>query len=679
MNRMIDARPFTVRRFVAACLASSALAAPALADDAKSEVQPEDQTPPVSVRAEDNAPLSLAGIRAQENAVRQASDAFGTVVGREAVGLYDAELVRGFSPLRAGNVRLDGLYFDTVIEPTDRTSGAINILVGPSALGQVFPAPSGIVDFQFRTPGTELAGSTLISATHWGELRGEVDLSLPITDRFSLGLGGTVEFLREGDGRVDDKFEFSVNGNWRPTDNLQLRPFISFAYTPYDDVTPIYIPEGDFLPPRLPRRARINPRWSYRDDIEINGGLITDWAIAPGWDFKVGVFNSSTSNFNDGEFLVENVRLDGTGENIIIRDPSLFFTSLSGEARLSRTILDGERTHKFVFNFRGRDALRRFDGSDEINLGRRNIFEQIRDPEPLNFDFDFQQRDFVRQWFTGLTYLGRWEGVGEIDVGIQYTNFNKRIGFINEEPDRINVNRVLYNVNAAFEITPRLALYGSYITGLEESGIAPGNAANRNEALPAIPTTQIDAGLRWKLTDDLSLIAGVFQITSPNFTLDPDDVFRELGELRNRGIEMSLSGMVTKELAVNLGVLLLDPEVRGEAVELGLVGPRAVFGIARRVEAALDWRPPFLEGFSFDLNISHRSPEMATPNNRVEIPTRNLVGLGGRHFFKIGKSDAMLRVQVENLFDKQGFELVDANAFQLLWPRRILAYLTIDF
>lgn len=669
------AHPLGPRRLVATLLASSALAAPAFAQEA----EPETPTPPVSVRAQANAPLTLAGTRAQENAVRQASDAFGTTVGREAVGLYDAELVRGFSPLRAGNVRLDGLYFDTVIEPTDRTSGAINILMGPSALGQVFPAPSGLVDYQFRTPGTEFVGSTLVGVTDWGEVRGEVDMSLPVTERFSLGLGGTVEFLREGDGRHDDKFEFSLNGNWRPTDGLQLRPFISLAYTSFDDVTPIYIPEGDVLPPRLPRRARINPRWSFRDDIEINGGLITDWGIAPGWDFKLGVFNSSTNNFNDGEFLVENVRPDATGENIIIRDPSLFFTSLSGEARLSRTILDGERTHRFVFNVRGRDALRRFDGSDEINLGRRSIFEQIRDPEPRNFDFGVQQLDFVRQWFTGLTYLGRWEGVGEINLGVQYTNFNKRIGFINEAPGRINVGRALYNVNAALEITPRLALYGSYITGLEESGIAPGNAANRNEALPAIPTTQIDAGLRWKLADNLNLVAGVFQITSPNFTLDPVDVFRELGELRNRGVEMSLSGMVTRTLAVNLGVLLLDPEVRGPAVEQGLVGPRAVFGIARRVEAAFDWRPPFLEGFSFDLNFSHRSPEMATPNNLVEIPTRNLVDLGARHFFKVGKSDVMLRVQVENLFDKQGFELVDANAFQLLWGRRVLAYLTIDF
>lgn len=634
---------------------------------------------PVSVRREDAAPLTIAGSRAQENAVRQASDAFGTVVGREAVGLYDAELVRGFSPLRAGNVRLDGLYFDTVIEPTDRTSGAINILVGPSAIGNAFPAPSGIVDFQFRTPGTELAGSTLIQATSFGEVRSELDLALPVTERLSVGIGSTLEWLREGDGRRDDKFEGHLTLNWRPAEGVQLLPFLSLAYTPFDDITPIYVPAGEFLPPRLPRRTRIGPDWSFRDDLEINTGIIANWQIAPGWDFKAGLFRSLTDNWNDGENLMEDVQPDGTARQIVLRDPGLFFASTSGEARLTRTIEDGARTHRIIFNLRGRDALRRFDGSAEVDLGPTRIDRITRVPEPAEFDFGVQQRDVVRQWFSGLAYQGRWQGVGQIDVGVQYTDFRKRIGFIDQEPNAIDVTRWLYNINAALEITPRLALYGGYVTGLEESGIAPGNAANRNEALPAIPTRQADIGLRWNLTDDLNLIAGVFQLTSPYFSLDADNIFRELGTLRNRGIEMSVSGMVTPQLAVNLGVLLLDPAVRGQAVDEGLVGPRAVFGIARRVEAAVDWRPPFLEGFSFDLAVSHRSPETATVSNLVEIPTRNLVDLGARRFFRLAGREAMLRVSVENLFDKQGFELVDAGAYQLIWPRRFLAYLTVDF
>jgi hypothetical protein len=60
------------------------------------------------------AATAATGQRAAENALRQANDAFGTSIGREAIGLYDSDSVRGFSSTAAGNVRIDGLYFDQV-------------------------------------------------------------------------------------------------------------------------------------------------------------------------------------------------------------------------------------------------------------------------------------------------------------------------------------------------------------------------------------------------------------------------------------------------------------------------------------------------------------------------------------------------------------------------------------
>jgi iron complex outermembrane recepter protein len=50
--------------------------------------------------------------RAEDNALASAQDAFGTTVGNESIGLYTARDVRGFDPVQAGNVRLEGLYFD---------------------------------------------------------------------------------------------------------------------------------------------------------------------------------------------------------------------------------------------------------------------------------------------------------------------------------------------------------------------------------------------------------------------------------------------------------------------------------------------------------------------------------------------------------------------------------------
>ena len=59
--------------------------------------------------------------RSDDNAVTQAEDAFGFAVGRESLGIYNAGNARGFSPTAAGNVRIDGLYFDPQ-DPTSRHS-----------------------------------------------------------------------------------------------------------------------------------------------------------------------------------------------------------------------------------------------------------------------------------------------------------------------------------------------------------------------------------------------------------------------------------------------------------------------------------------------------------------------------------------------------------------------------
>ncbi|KAK0359317.1 hypothetical protein LTR94_031777, partial [Friedmanniomyces endolithicus] len=70
--------------------------------------------------------------RTAENAVRQAEDAFGYSVGRETLGLYSSANVRGFSPFDAGNVRIEGLYFDPYLTLIQRLRQSTTIRVGLS-------------------------------------------------------------------------------------------------------------------------------------------------------------------------------------------------------------------------------------------------------------------------------------------------------------------------------------------------------------------------------------------------------------------------------------------------------------------------------------------------------------------------------------------------------------------
>lgn len=669
-----------------AVLASLALAVPAVAaQQVPPAPQPNDSTPtpepPKPTDEPDTTPppvVAATGSRSAENAVRQAGDAFGTAIGREVSGLYSRERVRGFSPVVAGNVRIDGLYFDPIVTPTSRLVRATSIRVGPSALGSPFPAPTGIVDLGMRRPGREAAASILIGYNTWNTPTAEFDASLPVTSTLSIGVGaGTV--LENGFNKTrDHSYEGAFIAEWKPSAAFSLLPFFNLRETNIDDHGPISVPQGNFLPPRLPRRQFFGPWWSRGGDTELNAGVIADWTVGDGWLVRAGLFRSQRVVRDQFANVVRLTSATGTGQQSITGDPQLYNGSTSGELRLTRRITDGPRVHQVHLTLRGRQGYRRFGGSDAVSLGTVDILTVAPDVPPPVLNFGPQQKDNVRQWTGGIAYEGRWAGVGELSVGLQKSDYKKRIGL----PGAItatDASPLLYNITVGVQVTPGISLYGGSVTGLEESGVAPNFAANRNEALPAIQTRQLDAGVRLSLGGGMRLIAGLFQVSKPYFNLNAAGRFDVLGEVINRGVEASVAGPLTDELSIVAGAVLLRPKVTGDAVTRGLVGRLPVGAISERVDVSADWRPGFAPGLSLDVRLSYRSPEIATVNNLVAVPTRTLVDLGGRYRFKLAGNDAVLRIQATNLFDQQGFDLRGANAYTVLPGRVTQAYLTVDF
>ena len=79
--------------------------------------QEAEPTPPEPIEEQ---PATTEQGRSGENAIRTAEDAFGTSIGRETIGLYSSQNIRGFSPISAGNARIEGLYFDQIWGLTSR-------------------------------------------------------------------------------------------------------------------------------------------------------------------------------------------------------------------------------------------------------------------------------------------------------------------------------------------------------------------------------------------------------------------------------------------------------------------------------------------------------------------------------------------------------------------------------
>ena len=110
-------------------------------------------------------PLIATAQRVDDNAVTAANDAFGTTVGTQTIGLYDPGNVRGFSPKDAGNLRIEGLYFDQQTYTADSCLvPEQSIKVGLTAQSFDFPAPTGIANYSLNLPGPGSLTSVVASA-----------------------------------------------------------------------------------------------------------------------------------------------------------------------------------------------------------------------------------------------------------------------------------------------------------------------------------------------------------------------------------------------------------------------------------------------------------------------------------------------------------------------------------
>jgi iron complex outermembrane recepter protein len=215
--------------------------------------------------------------------------------------------------------------------------------------------------------------------------------------------------------------------------------------------------------------------------------------------------------------------------------------------------------------------------------------------------------------------------------------------------------------------------------GLEESGTAPSNAANANEALPALRTRQMEAGLRYALPANMRLVAAMFDIRKPYFEIGTtDNVFRTLGNVRHRGVELSLSGEPVKGLNLVIGALLLQPRVTGEAVDDGRLGPKPIGRTSTLIDN-LDYRFPTFDALSLDIRLQYEGNRVANAENTLNIPARATIDLGARYRFKIGNSPATLRLSATNITNVYGWRVFSGGGFKSNAPRTSSLSLTADF
>jgi iron complex outermembrane receptor protein len=629
----------------------------------------------------------IASVRAQhasDNPVASAEDAFGFTLGLETIGMYSPGQVRGFSPQSAGNIRIDGLYFDQQGTLSNRVIEGSTIRVGVSEIGYAFPAPTGIADYNLRRTGDGTPSATIIANAGPYEGRGlSIDGSVPlIGNELLVPIGVSSQVSSQTPygpypGYTSTLTSAGATPQWSPNDRVTIRGLFDWQETRDAKTFPLFFTASDFLPPPI-ARSYLGQNWAQGRSLTENLGALLTAHLSREWSLSAGVFRSTAdSPISFADFYTD-IQPNGRSEHLVVGYPDQSVVSTSGELRLTGRFKVGDWRHELILMARGRDTLARYGGDDAVDLGAVTIGSGLQVAEP-NFVYSARTNDRTELRSIGSAYHVDWRGLAELEMGIQQEDYREAVTSSAASKAEVTDHPMRAYGNSALALSHSLTLFAGYTQGLEDSGIAPGVAENRGAVLPASRTWQLDSGLRYAMTSHLKIIAGVYEIQKPYFNLDTNNVDRELGLQQAKGAELSISGQQIAHFDINAGILAAKVNIAGPDLAAESVGPVALAQPRLQYVINVNYTVPWRPALSLDLAATHFGSQPGNVSNSVYTPAVTELNFGGRYKFSILGNRSTLRVQVQNASNSYWWTNVyTPGFFEWSGPRTVFAYLTTD-
>jgi len=602
-----------------------------------------------------------------------ASDAFGERVGIDQVGLYSPAQTRGFD-LSASSAafRLNGFYYMPAAPLSEALSASSAVKVGIAATALDLPSPTGVIAHQLYEPGSSNALTISVGVRDYESPHIEALGTVTTHDqRLGLLFHGLAEPRQGHDtSRAGSWVNLGTVLRWQPDQSTRLRLFASYADTHAGgDISVQAV--GDGVPPPLHARRAYAPDWSRTRSRDTNVGLLAerDWN---GWSAGASVIRSSHHAARSDTALLAIDAAGGITSTLFYRPP-LDTRATSAEAKIARTVALFGADHRIGLAVRRRHTLTEQAEAFAVPAGHFTVEDGPVSVLKPALPQDLRRgTDRVDQSIWSATYGLEIADRLQARLGAHRVRHDKSVIDFDGARSRRREDSWLYAASFIWQPDRRFRTFASYVTGLEESGVAPEAAVNRNAVLPPVRATQYELGARYAVTPKLDLIIAGFDIRKPLFGLRPDLVYAPVGTVRHRGIEASLTGEILRDTRMVLGANIVQPRLSGPEVTAGRIG-RIPPGVSR-FNATLSLERQFGDGWSADTYLLYEGRRIRDTISRVEMPGVPFTTAGVRYAWTAAGRPFSLRAQVVNAFGPHGYYAtpygplvpIPVSAFRLL-------------
>lgn len=231
-------------------------------------------------------------------------------------------------------------------------------------------------------------------------------------------------------------------------------------------------------------------------------------------------------------------------------------------------------------------------------------------------------------------------------------------------------NRFTPRVGVNYEVLPWLALFGSYSEGFGDTNFFSGLL--RNGSAPRPETAQQgEIGLKAKgFQDRLLTTLSFYHLVKDNVTVPVPgqvNVVNQVGEFRNRGIEVDVVGQVTDELRLIATYSYIDSAVTKDVDDAGGVGNQGnrLFNVPRHsgsVWANYELQEGRLKGLGLGSGIFAASQREGSADNTFQLPGYVRLDSAVTYGWEIGTHRLTAQLNVLNLLDQPFFSGTNGTA-----------------
>lgn len=552
------------------------------------------------------------------------------------------------------------------------------VIKGPSSSMFGNMSPGGVVNIVTKKPLADKRQSLSFSAGSFNTVRGDMDFTGKVTD------DGKVLYRLNAFGQMSDTWYQNMKDNavvvapsfsFLPTEatrinvdlnHTQLTTMENDGLFPFKgrsiDDTPIgftVLQAGDR---NKTTTTSINLSASQRitKDISLNVSYLKDYLV---WDDKRHAANVYLRDaaWSAGDSMVSvsysewNTKMDS--DNL-----TGYFSADFSTGKISHQALLGYDYNASLFNW----GTYRYSTA---NIGGVNVYDPAKS-STLDGSlyalgvFNYDRVNKTRDYANGVYFQDQISVLERLKVmlGLRYESYTFRLAYQSPAENEVSQNAWLPKVGITYNLPTNTHVYGSYITGFQpvsSGSLVFGKVEGGGQLKPEY-SNQFEVGAKQELFNNNLLLTvaayqikkiNVTQLTNPSVIDANDRIWRQLGEVTSKGIEVEANGQIGRSFSVNAAYNYNDAKITADILEanVGLkqgLAPEHQGNIWLKYEAS---DKSTLKGLGLGAGVSFSSK---TP--MLQAPTLTTPGysvLDAAISYKINR--VTLNLNINNLADKR--------------------------